>query len=240
VRRSYITPDTLSPAYIYVVNADGSNPIRFDHPADVWDGGLAWSPDSTRVAFIRFPFSGQGPLLNDIYTARADGTDLQNVTNSANNSATDSPAWSPDGTQIAFASHGAISLLEVMNADGSNRHPIFNVGSWGAVPAVWSPDGTKLTFRSQVSEGSEGDVYVVNADGSGLIHIGDDRERNIAPDWSPDSQRLVFRTNRNGVDGINIVNADGTGRVDLTTQAGIFGAPKWRPRLPGNTPRART
>jgi len=231
VRRSYVTPDTLSSGYIYVVNADGTNPIRLDHTADVWDMSVKWSPDSSRVAFNRVPVSG--PTPSEIYSVRADGTDLRNLTNNSSGNS-GSQQWSPNGALIAFV-HDNVSL-QVMGADGSNRHTVYNAVGGGVTAPVWSPDGTKLAFWTQFAEASQGDVYVVNADGSSLVHIGDDRERNASPDWSPDGQRLVFQTSRNGVDGINVVNADGTNRLELTNATGFYGTPKWRPVPQGNTP----
>ena len=98
----------------------------------------------------------------------------------------------------------------------------------------WSPDGTKLAFVNPYGEVFLA-FYTVNADGTGLQHIGGDFENNNLPAWSPDSQRLAFATQRAG-GGIDIVKADGTERVDLTNAPSSHHLPKWQPVALPNTP----
>lgn len=77
---------------------------------------------------------------------------------------------------------------------------------------VWSPDGRKIAFRHELEENS--DIYVVNADGSGLTQLTYHPKSDTNPVWSPDSQRIAFESDRVSDRvrvrwNIYVVNADG-------------------------------
>ena len=75
----------------------------------------------------------------------ADGIGQTRLTNNA--VVDDEPAWSPDGTQIAFTSNRPAANLDiyVMNADGTGQTRLTNNAARRPDPA-WSPDGTKIAF----------------------------------------------------------------------------------------------
>lgn len=114
------------------------------------------------------------------------------------------PAWSPDGSRIAFSDSSRD--IYVMNADGSGRVRLTS----GDNPA-WSPDGCKLAFDSN------GHIYVINVDGSRKSEI----TKGYSPAWSPDGSRIAFNSARD----IYVINADGSGRVRLTSGDN----PAWSP-----------
>jgi Tol biopolymer transport system component len=64
------------------------------------------------------------------------------------------------------------------------------------------------------------DIYVMNADGSGVQRLTTDPADDIDPAWSPDSQRIVFASRRDGNFEIYVMNADGTGQTRLTHDEG--------------------
>jgi Tol biopolymer transport system component len=81
---------------VYVMGADGSNPVNLTQNA-AYDDSPAWSPDGTRIAFASYRDGNW-----EVYVMGADGSNPVNLTQ---NSATDYvTAWSPDGTRLAFAS----------------------------------------------------------------------------------------------------------------------------------------
>jgi hypothetical protein len=94
----------------------------------------------------------------------------------------DAPAWSPDGTRLAFNSiRRSDPQIWIVNADGSDLHEV--PGAKGFRP-VWSPDGQRLAFSVDATD-EQGcpfrDLYTVNADGSGLALL---TRRADNPDWS--------------------------------------------------------
>lgn len=125
------------------------------------------------------------------------------------------PAWSPDGTRIAFVSNRAGPFdVYVMDADGSDQTRI----TFEAVDAhhpAWSPDGTRIAFDgNNVSQ----DIVVVNANGSGrTVVAGGDNIQN-SPEWTADGARIVFRDFSQGT-GLSSVAADGSGRAPFIAQA---------------------
>ncbi len=170
-------------ADIYVMNADGSGVIRLtEHPAV--DTAPAWSPHGDQVAFMSFR-DGEA----EIYTVNADGSGLTNVTRNPTADfpggpvGHDPPAWSPDGSRIAFVSdRDGNAEVYVAGADGSGVTRLTEDPADDFSPA-WSPDGSWVTFVS-LADGNP-DVYVVAADGSGLARLTDAPQADGPGVWQP-------------------------------------------------------
>jgi len=129
------------------------------------------------------------------------------------------PAWSPDGTRIAFASNSGLTRYDIFvaSADGSSVTRLGGTAADDSQPS-WSPDGSQIVFTSQAT--GDGDLYVMNADGSNLRRLTKRKERDGNPDWSPDGKKLVYVHNGS----IWTVNADGTGPHQLIPNGH---APAW-------------
>jgi TolB protein len=176
----------------------------------------------------------------------ADGTGAVNLTK--NPASDNNPAWSPDGSKIAFQSDRDGNFeVYVMNADGSDQVNLtkgrpgpewesgaFAEGRQGLTwnPATdrepaWSPDGTRIAFSSN-REGNF-DIYVMNADGSDQTVLAQSPSDDREPSWSPDGEWIAFSSNRDENFGIYIVRPDGSGLAKVTKNPADDRSPVWLP-----------
>jgi TolB protein len=160
-----------------------------------------------------------GSAANDICVMSEDGSGQTQLTSGGLNL---QPAWSPDGSRIAFERLiGGHLQVFVMDDGGSNQTRLTNDATDDRDPA-WSPDGTKIAFTRQTFDGTffHEDVWTMNADGSGQTQLTFDGNSGT-PAWSPDGEKIAFSGG-----GVYLMNPDGS---DLT-QLNVSGAaPNWSP-----------
>jgi Tol biopolymer transport system component len=157
----------------------------------------------------------------------ADGSDVIQLTN--DNQVNCCPAWSPDGSKIAFVvqvPQDDTSEIWVMNADGSNPTNLTNKAGEDCCLA-WSPDGSKIAFFSDRDASSS--IYVMNADGSNPIRLTADTRVEHTPAWSPDGTRIAFFSGRHHDWVIYVMNPDGSNRIRLTNDHNDGRYPVWSP-----------
>ncbi len=161
---------------------------------------------------------------NEIYVMAADGTNVVRLTNDPADDR--SPAWSPDGTQIAFARAGDIY---VMAADGGQTTSLTQGPTSDGSPQ-WSPDGSKIVYHSL--DGATISIYVMDADGSNRIELYSGyMSLSPTPSWSPNGTQLAMECWGNGSNGhdICVYDADGTNVRRLTNSAAYDWWPAWSP-----------
>ncbi len=156
----------------------------------------AWSPDGTRFAFSSTHDGNQ-----EVYTAKADGTDVVRLTQHPGIDT--HPCWSPDGSTIAFATDrwGGLELAGV-RPDGTGLTRLTESPGLDDYPA-YSPDGRSLAFVSH--RDGQFEVYVSAADGSAPRNLSDHPGRDTFPSWTPDGRGVTYVSERGG--GIDLYTA---------------------------------
>ena len=135
------------------------------------------------------------------------------------------PAWSSDGSQIAFSSRRSGSFdVYVMNADGTDTRRLTS-GKQNDSHPTWSRDGTRLAFER------DGDIFVMNDDGSGARRVSDATAEEREPAWSPDGDWITYvrRTPGTASRELWLMRPDGAERRPLTSQDAIVATPAWSP-----------
>jgi TolB protein len=127
----------------------------------------------------------------DLFSMTPEGTDLRRLTGTPLRMEF-APAWSPDGSTIAFQrtkapfGHGSIWT---MAPDGSGQRRLTEIGIDARDPA-WSPDGRRLVFT--LFSGKGPDLATMRADGSGLRRLTTWPSNEFEPAWSPDGATIAF------------------------------------------------
>jgi Tol biopolymer transport system component len=206
---------------IYVVDARGSSPRNLTRN-DVADWGPDWSPNGQTIVWNSAV--GTFGLGFYAYTMQPDGSGVRRITKHY----VEYPAWSPDGSQIAFMAQepGAVGTnpdynIFVMDRDGSHMRRLTTTPGSDGWPA-WSPDGSRIVFSStrddcSISEAADcrssgdvgpwHDVWIMRPDGSDQTRVTPDFGQFFT--WSPDGQAILVA----GSSSLFVIRPDGTGMV---------------------------
>jgi TolB protein len=236
---------------LFVVNADGTGEMPLTRGSSA-----TWSPDGKRIAF-HASASGKGQPIKSDPGAATNDSDLfvldvddslnhrgrpKNITNSPE-AIDDDPDWSVKGQKIVFTSHAitdnptdsrTAEIYEI-DADGTGKPVRLTHNAEEERAATWSPDGKRILFMCRRGPAAEGGVLptfelcVMNADGSDIRRLTNNKVPDLSPRWSPDGLQIVFHrpVGGRGQFQLFVMNADGTGEKQLTFRPGINAFANW-------------
>ena len=213
---------------ICVSDLSGTNRVRLTKSrSNEFDP--SWSPNGRRIAFRVAPsgLPATTPLA-DIVVINADGSGRKNLTDNPRRGNW-SPAWSPNGRQVAFATARTGTDVWVMRSDGSHLKRLTRGG--GEYPA-WSPDGKQIAFMS--SRTGDYEIYVMTADGTRVRRLTQSAGQDGWPAWSPDGRWIAFTPERGRATGlfdIYVMRPDGSDLRNLTRDTDDLSSdyPDWAP-----------
>jgi TolB protein len=166
---------------------------------------------STRIAYV-VKSTGRYELK----IADADGSNDQAAL--ASREPIISPAWSPDGSKLAYVSFEAKKpVVYVHDLASGRRHVAANFKGSNSAPA-WSPDGKQLAVV--LTKDGSSQLYIVNADGSGVTRIATSSGIDTEPRWSPDGH-VYFTSDRGGSPQIYRIASSG-GTAERVTFEGSY------------------
>jgi Tol biopolymer transport system component len=180
--------------------SDGGDLMRITSNPDGGDIPGDYSPDGTQLVFKRFADQvPTGMFVVDIAEDGAGSGEPRQLTPATMilDDTGHAGRWSPDGGTILFvaresanhhkaiysvaigeAGDGAISQLPIAPGCGG---PVSEADAFGCYAPSWSPDGDRIVFTRSEPDGSNERIWIVNADGSGLLQLTDGTDDN--PAW---------------------------------------------------------
>jgi TolB protein len=149
---------------------------------------------STKLVYVVVQRVSGAPTRYILELADQDGYNPRSLLNSLQPIM--SPAWSPNGKQIAYVSfENRYASIYVQDIATGNRYLVSELPGINGAPA-WSPDGKKLALV--LSKSGSPNIYIMDLNSHRLTQLTHDWYINTEPVWSPDGKSLLFTSNRSG------------------------------------------
>lgn len=230
---------------LYTAKPDGSDLRRLTQTS--YDEGTpVWSPDGQKILYAAELESGN----EEVFIMDADGTDVQRLTN---HPLSDGHAhWLADGSRILFNSarttpdpaapwHRQWHEIFSMKPDGTDLRQITHCRSM-CTYGVASPAGNRIAYRKVTNDPGfnwdltmgqrNAEVFAADMDGANEMNVSRSAGYDGWPMWSPDSQWLLFSSNRNGrplIGELFVVKADGSDLRQISASKESLVQPTWSP-----------
>ncbi len=175
--------------HVFTLRADGRRVRRLTH-GRYRDLSPQWSPDGSRIAFIRDRLRGSGD--DKLWVMRPNGSDKRKLHQAR---AIESLEWSPDGSRLVVGiweeGERDLYLVDVCDGGVTRLTHTSDEDEWSP---SWSPDGELIAYAAERSW-DDSNVYTIRPDGSDRTALTDDG-RSSAPEWSPDGRHIAFTSSR--------------------------------------------
>lgn len=175
---------------------------------------------STRIAYVN-----REGRANRLVVADSDGYGEQTVL--AMNEAIMSPAWSPDGSHLAYVTfEKGHAVVYVQSLLMRQRMVLAEFPGSNSAPA-WSPDGKQLAIV--LTRDGSSQIYLVRPDGSNLRRVSFSDAIDTEPSFSPDGQYLLFTSDRGGSAQIYRMPVEGGYAERMTFEGSNNFSPRYSP-----------
>jgi len=213
---------------IWMMDYDGYNPRQVTRCGFICLTPR-WSPDNTLIAYTAYEHGGSEASVPRTSIHLHSMVMGRRVAFPAFKGTTTTPAWSPDGSQLAFSSSSTGDQeIYVVGRDGTRlRRLTFSRGV--DISPAWNPrTGKHIGFVSD--RGGSPQIYLMDADGASVERLTSGEGYAVSPAWSPNGQLLAFAWQR-GEGNFDIYIMDVATRqvVQLTSNSGRNEEPSWAP-----------
>lgn len=213
---------------VYLINGDTTNVERLTNN-EATDYGINWSPDGKYILFYSDRSGNE-----EVWRMNSDGSFPINLTNAP--SSERAASYSPDAKTIVFTSDrdNKTKDLYLMDPDGSNVRRLTYNRVYCESPE-WTKDGKQIVFtmvvqKDSTDENFDGEIFIMNADGSTQLRLTHREGFDSGADISPDGNRIAFYgKSKAGNYDIFIMNLDGSNVTNLTDDSIEDYSPSWSP-----------
>jgi Dipeptidyl peptidase IV (DPP IV) N-terminal region/WD40-like Beta Propeller Repeat len=202
---------------------DVLNDTKIKKGPKVGFGGYDWHPEGKKIVYGGHK-SGKwlGYYFSELFVYDVESKKTEQITHNARAM---EPSWSPDGTKIAFIINGdgqrKLAVMKYPKISGHYTLIDFDDDTQLGIP-TWSPDGSKIAFLMYRKK--QQDVWVINADGTGMRPVTYDKHDNRDPEWL-DNDNVLLSSDRNGVFNVYSVNLNDHKMTQITNvKTGAFWA----------------
>ena len=219
---------------IHTIWPDGGGDRQITTDTPVGARAPAYSPDGSRIAYVSYDRSPGHELDYEVFTMTADGGNMRQISETETDTGASSPAYSPDGSRIAYSSDDFSPTLEfdseiytVKAGDGSGTLQLTHNTKYDYSPS-YSPDGRRIAYVSH--DGNTSEIYTIKVGGGDKRRVTNNTRREDDPDYSPGGWRIAYSSYDGNDSEIYTIRIDGQDRRQVTNNSTRDVSPSWGSR----------